>query len=237
MPCKPQCPCELRKGSKCRLKKVYLKGKGLWRHVPPLDWCLLLGFFLKSLWKVTNGQESLVAFSWRVYWLTLFKLPKTLYITVGKRKRGGKNPKLKFPLLVVEQGFQRKFFLENNCPSFCLLLFQASLSQRDCETAIAITQIFNDWFQPIKMDYGCYALWGYPGGIPARSSAPISQTPGNTSEGETEQLKFFVFDKAALWHSLKLVSVLKCFFVKPLFRNHFRLQKEIKEKGYEEGVV
>ena len=25
------------------------------------------------------------------------------------------------------------------------------------------------------------------------------------------------------------VYVLKCFFVKPLFRNHFRLQKEIKE--------
>ena len=164
-------------------------------------------------------------------------LPRSISKLGVQRKRGGKNPKLKFPLLVVEQGFQRKFFLENNCPSFYLLLFQASLSQRDCETAIAITQIFNDWFQPIKMDYGCYALWGYPGGIPALSSAPISQTPGNTSEGETEQLKFFVFDKAALWHSLKLVSVLKCFFVKPLFRNHFRLQKEIKEKGYEEGVV
>ena len=60
---------------------------------------------------------------------------------------------------------------------------------KETETAIAITQIFNDWFHPIKMDYGCYALWGYPGRIPALFSAPISQTPGNPSEGETEQVK------------------------------------------------
>ena len=82
-----------------------------------------------------------MAFSWRVYWLTLFKLPVMLYVTVGKRKRGGKSLKLKFPLLVVEQCFQHKFFLANNCPSFCLLLFQASPSQRDCKTTIAITNI------------------------------------------------------------------------------------------------
>lgn len=122
---------------------------------------------------MTNGQESLVAFSWRVYWLTLFRLPVMLYVTVGKRKKGGQSLKLKFPLLVVGQCFQHKFFLENDCPSFCLLLFQASPSQRGCKTTIAITQIFNNWFQPIKMDYGCYALWGYPGGIPALSSALV----------------------------------------------------------------
>ena len=171
-------------------------------------------FLSESLWKVTNAQESLVAFSWSVYWLTLFKLPETLYVIVGKRKRGGKNLKLNFPLLVVEQGFQCKFFLENNCPSFYLLLFQASPSQRDCETAIAITQIFNDWFHPIKMDHGCYALWGYPGGIPALFSAPISQTPGNPSEGETEQVKLSLSVIKQLygtpWSYSRCVKMLVC---------------------------
>ena len=123
-------------------------------------------FLSESLWKVTNAQESLVAFSWSVYWLTLFKLPETLYVIVGKRKRGGKNLKLNFPLLVVEQGFQCKFFLENNCPSFYLLLFQASPSQRDCETAIAITQIFNDWFHPIMVNPFSFASeWSRSGHV------------------------------------------------------------------------
>ena len=120
---------------------------------------------------MTNGQESLLALSSGGFWLILFKLPEMLCITGGKRKGERNNLKLKFPLLVVEQGFQLNF-LELKCPSFYFLLFQASPSQRDCKATIAIIQIFNDWFQPIKMDYGCYAFWVHPGGISALLSAP-----------------------------------------------------------------
>lgn len=161
MPCQFQCQCGLTKGSKYWLRKVYLKGKSLWRHRSYYVDVYWLASFSPA-WKVTNGEERLLAFQFER--LMLFKLPEMLCITVGKRKGEGRKSEAQVP--TVHNGTGIPTQPPGTKMSFILLCFKPYHSQI-VKGSIAIMKIFSSWYQPIKMEYGCYALWVCPGQISA----------------------------------------------------------------------
>lgn len=165
MPCQFQCQCGLTKGSEYWLRKAYLKGKDLWRHGPYCIYVYWFAFFSLA-WKVTNGQEKLLAFQsgeGGIGWCCWSYL--RCYVSLWVKGRGRKEREAQVP--TVSNGTGVSSQLPETQMSFILFCFKPCHSQT-VKASIAIIKIFNGWYQTIKTDYGCYALWVHPGRISAR---------------------------------------------------------------------
>lgn len=117
-----------------------------------------VGFFFTCL---KSDQQTGKAAGIRLERIDVAELPEMLGVIVGQRKGEGSKPKLKFPLLAVEHGFELDF-LEREC--FPLLVFSFTALKKTVKASTTALKIAHDWYRSIEMDEGCDALWVYPGG-------------------------------------------------------------------------
>lgn len=93
----------------------------------------------------------------------LFKLPEMLCITVERGKgKGGKEGQV--PTVSNGTGIPTQ---PPGTQMFFILLCSKPHPSQIGKASISLIKIFNGLYQPVKTDYGCYALWVHPGCISA----------------------------------------------------------------------